>query len=300
MRTAAYFGSIPAPAMTITVDRECAACGYNVRGLKVGARCPECGATIAPPSDGDDPLSRMPLRIIRIFRRAAWLATLCILLAAASIWSVMFGGFEQFSSVLAIAFLTVLWVAAMWLLTPVVAVPEAASRGFSARGVARRIARYGQMAWILVVITYFVESSLATPAKQVLTVLAAARIAGIAAGGIAMIAMAVLMERLAEWARDDTSARLFQWFQWTMPITILLLAVAGGMPIVKFVFHLGALASALLFPLAMIMLTGSITLSAVHQLEHQDRERRRADRKHQDDDALDERLKKIEGGAIDN
>jgi hypothetical protein len=202
--------------------------------------------------------------------------------------------------VVVIAFLTALWIASMWLLTPVVAVPEAASRGFSARGVARRIARYGQAGWILVVITYFVESSLSTPPRHVLTMLAAARIAGIVTGGIAMIAMAVLMERLAEWARDDASARLFQWFQWTMPLTILLLAVAGGIPIVKLVFHLGALASALLFPLAMIMLTGSITLSAVHQLEHQDRERRRADRKHQDDHALDERLKRLEGGTIDN
>lgn len=296
MRTAAgYLGSLPTQAATIDFDRECLACGYNVRGLKFGARCPECGAPISQASGGDDPLSRMPLRVIRIFRRAAWLATFCIFIAAGSVWSMMLGRMPQSWSLMLTVVLVFLWIVAMWMLTPVVGVREAVARGFSPRGIARRIARWGQVGWIILVATQLMENSLPTLTKPVVTMLLVGRVAGIAIGGIAMIAMAVLMERLAEWARDDGSARLFQWFQWTMPLAIIVLLVAGGVPILGLISVLGVLVSALLFPLAMIMLTGSITLSAVHQLEHQDRERRRANRKSQHDHALDERLRRVEG-----
>ncbi len=292
--TAGYSGNLATMPLTIVGDRECAACGYNLRGLRVGSRCPECGVTIPPLSVGaDDPLDRMPLRIIRIFRRAAWLATLCILVAGATIWNIMFGTTSSVWSVLVLTLLVMMWLAAMWRLTPVVGVPEAATRGFSERGIARRIARYGQVGWIVFLATFALEVSLSSPSRTVVLLLHGIEIAGLVIGGIAMIAMSILMERLAEWARDDTSARMFQWFQWLVPLSLILAIIGLFVPLLAPFFNGVALASGLLFPLGMIMLTGSITLSALHQHEHIEREIRRAERRADENREMDERLRRM-------
>lgn len=46
----------------ITEDRPCHACGYNVRGLAIGGRCPECGETITyrRKRSGPPPLGEAP------------------------------------------------------------------------------------------------------------------------------------------------------------------------------------------------------------------------------------------------
>jgi hypothetical protein len=304
MRTAAgNLGSLRTQPVPIDYDRECDGCSYNLRGLRIGSRCPECGLPIvAVAARADDPLDRMPMRVIRVFRRAAWLATLCIFLTAASIWSILFRWSWPAMATLAIVLLTGLWIASMWALTPIVATPEARSRGFSERGIARRIARWGQFSWLVLLFGLLAERWLsAAPAgagatrRGMLNLLSAVEVGALVGGCIAMIAMAVLMERLAEWARDDAAERLFRLFQWLLPLALLLAIVTSATPKVGLAFHALALIGALLFPLAMIMLTGSITLSAVHHREHLSRERRRAERRREENRVLDERLRKVDG-----
>ena len=43
-------------SIVISNDRYCIACGYNVRGLKMGQNCPECGTQIRKDVQVDDPL----------------------------------------------------------------------------------------------------------------------------------------------------------------------------------------------------------------------------------------------------
>src|SRR5688572_6714225 len=63
----------------IELDRECRGCGYNLRGLSLGANCPECGlSSSAAKSSIDDPLSLMPTRVIFAFIRGCCVASLCV------------------------------------------------------------------------------------------------------------------------------------------------------------------------------------------------------------------------------
>lgn len=42
----------------ITIDAECPACGYNVKGLATSGRCPECGGAVRDAVDPNRPLTR--------------------------------------------------------------------------------------------------------------------------------------------------------------------------------------------------------------------------------------------------
>jgi hypothetical protein len=78
----------PLDSVTVLEDRECPGCGYNLRGLKLGGRCPECGRTI---SGGQargrflDDLSRAPMRYLGTLRAGLALASVGLMLFTAAI-----------------------------------------------------------------------------------------------------------------------------------------------------------------------------------------------------------------------
>lgn len=272
-----YLGRSAERDVAIDVDRPCLDCGYNLRGLRSGGRCPECGSPISRTTRGDAPLSRMPLSVIRAFRGASWLAVGCVAAVAGSSWFAFFGSAPPVVVRAVVISAGLGWFVAMFLLTPAIPVPQAISRGFTEAGVTRRIARWAQLGWLLA------AGALIAPSMWSGSALAAAATGafytGVLIGTVGMVAMAVMMERLAEWTRDTTAEWMFQWFQWALPILVIMQLVPMILPLLSFVLSLVALIGVLLFPIGMLLLTKSITLSAIHWGEDQARDHRRAERR---------------------
>ncbi|MEM1445893.1 MAG: PrsW family glutamic-type intramembrane protease [Planctomycetota bacterium] len=75
------------------IDRDwpCDACGYNLRGQRVGGRCPECGAIIslAPPAEDQRGYAAwLDRRIARTTERATWWTTFWVALLGGP-WAVL-------------------------------------------------------------------------------------------------------------------------------------------------------------------------------------------------------------------
>jgi hypothetical protein len=180
--------------------------------------------------------------------------------------------------------LSVLWVGAVTWLTPAFGMPQAASRGFSRRSRIRSAARWLQWGWVLAAAIRLMQHEMTLAA-------AAASLArlglglGVIIGLAGMVALCVLLERLAEWARDDHAQNLFNWAMWTIPITTALVFL--GLPLsaspllsrVSIGFSALWLIGIGLFPFALLSLSASVTLSVVHSYEHRQREQRRAERR---------------------
>jgi hypothetical protein len=291
LRTAASAAGV---AAIIDVDRECPGCGYNVRGLRYGVKCPECGMISTRAVDAiDDPLSVAPTRVILAFIRGCWAASIIIALAVGLIVAERFPGWNVSFSRWGLFGLTVLWLGAVMWLTPAFALPQAAARGFSRRSRLRKATRWMQCAWPIAagVKLLLHEFSLSPPNDAVAqTIFGASTLAGLTG----VILLAIMLERLAEWARDDRAQNLFNWAMWTIPVTTLLLVVNIPLPMVGLIFGVLWLVGIGLFPYALLSLSGSVTLCIVHAYEHREREGRRAERNKRYHDQVDRAVRTMD------
>ncbi len=85
----AEVGSIPGPpsveparAASLTTDVPCVQCGYNLRGLPEGGRCPECGTPIARSLRGNLLSTADPAWLERVYRGQAVVCAGCLALMA--------------------------------------------------------------------------------------------------------------------------------------------------------------------------------------------------------------------------
>ncbi len=101
-------------------DRECAGCGYNLKGLKAGGRCPECGRPIKrrqPGNRWDDELVKSPLAWLQLFAAGATM----LLISEIAAWifgiaSAVLEFSEEADALFALAN-AMLWTGAIWLTT---------------------------------------------------------------------------------------------------------------------------------------------------------------------------------------
>lgn len=75
------------PNDLITKERACERCGYDLRGLKVGDRCSECGAVIRSTKSGkdSDSINTCSMEYLRKIHAGAWLAMVGFVIFLASL-----------------------------------------------------------------------------------------------------------------------------------------------------------------------------------------------------------------------
>ncbi|MCP3902910.1 MAG: hypothetical protein GY715_04670 [Planctomycetes bacterium] len=270
-------------SFTTATLRKCPGCGYSLRGLPGAGRCPECGLPIQMPQNVDDPLSLMPVPVIRRVRRACFAAT-----SITGVFVVVVLGLfgadlmpEVEAGVLGV--LTLAWIVSAWLFTPVLSGPTAVFHGFTASSRRRRGARWLQLAWLGPVgaIVFETFASKAAGRGGMPALLATVRYAGIVIGVTGVVFICLHLEELAEWACDRGAASAFNMATWGIPIiTAALLTLKFFSPAVIIIvfFAIVWCIAVAAFPWGLISLSRSVSWSLRHAREHQGRQRRRRDR----------------------
>ena len=121
------------PDGTVTADVACRRCGYNLRGLQIGGRCPDCAMPVGASVRGDDLVYADPAWIAKLILGAdlligGWAGAALAILAV----YVFFPAVYVFGSLAAVGIL-----GGTWLLTR----PDASGAGEAWYGRSRRLAR---------------------------------------------------------------------------------------------------------------------------------------------------------------
>jgi hypothetical protein len=277
-----------AASAIIEVDRACLGCGYNLRGLREGINCPECGLPSALPKDLDDPLALMPRSVIAAFIIGCWSASICVLLTVALVVLMRLNIWPAWIMIAGHAAVSVLWVGATILITPAFALPQAIVRGFSITSRLRRSARWLQLGWVAFAGAALLSEAVPNPAAALSNFFYLVQVGGFLAGMAGIVVLSILLQRLAEWTRDEEAGTAFNWGMWGLPVMTPLLFVDWPVftsnALLKFAVPLLWLCLACTFPYGLLSLSKSVTLSIVHSFEHEHRQERKAerDRKHQE------------------
>jgi hypothetical protein len=268
----------------IEQDRQCEYCGYNVRGLRYGAACPECGTPIRYRRDPDLAFHEMPLPVIKGFRLTCWMAILAIGLIPA----VLLTGAGIAGSSLGLALLGVsvsLWLIAVWRLTQPLDLPQAIVHGFSPRSRLRNAARWLQFGWAVAlgsVAANQAQATLVFPA----TVFDSLTVVGVLIGVVGIGPLALFLARFAAWVRNEFAAKAFTTAVWGVlclgPFVLLLpvtVAIPGALvvffvPLVTAAIVLLLLVSVAAFPVGLYSLSRSVGWSVIHAVDRTDRDRR--------------------------
>jgi hypothetical protein len=274
-------------APIIDTDRRCAGCGYNLRGLRLGINCPECGLPTTMPEGGDDPLSTMPMRVILMLVRGCWAAAICVVLMMIALILHRIGLVRDEIAFPSMFMLSLFWLGAAIWLTPVITLPQAVSRGFGSKSRLRTSARVLQLGWVIAIGALAFETLVPQAAGPLAALVKLATFGGLCAGLAGLIVLSVLLERVAEWARDEDAQRMFNWTMWSWPLAILvlipLMQMRGTIGPIPFAWGLSMFitlwaVSIGTFPYGLLMLAKSVTLSILHNLEYRGRQERKLER----------------------
>lgn len=262
----------------VSGDLPCDQCSYNLRGLRFGGACPECGTPITLRGDGDLAFHDMPLPVIKRFRASAWAATFSML---GFILLLVF--YNKLASTLIpvrllLLALIILWLFAVWRLTPAIELAQAARYGFSQESKLRFVARWFQFGWVFTALAvYFVVSGVRSGFFWYISLFCF--FGGIAIGLIGLVGLCLFLARFADWVRDEFAEMLFKLAVWgnllAIPLTIFLSNIIFSMGpftiILASLFLLPIvillLASLLAFPLGLLSLSRSVDWSIVHSKE---------------------------------
>jgi hypothetical protein len=269
-------------------DAQCESCGYNLRGLRYGSVCPECGTPIQYRRDPELGFHEMPLPLIRSFRLSCWMLILAFagLVVFGMTGGLAAGGTVGGSLMLAVAGL---WVLATWRLTRPLDLPQAVRHGFAQRDGLRIAARWLQFGWLAAVGSFVAaraQAAIGGPADLFMFL----ALVGVVLGVVGIGVLAIFLARFAMWLQNEFAAKAFTLAVWgTVLVTPLVLmlpvisATVGGLTFILvpgiivlvgllLVISIGA------FPAGLLSLSRSVDWSVTHARDRMDRDRQMHER----------------------
>lgn len=293
----------------------CPHCEQDVR-RQTGDRCASCGTSVIISADPDRPLTEMPLPFVRQVRTRVMLSSVLLLVAATSSIILHYveislaarlggsvrsipavSGIPIFGDLLAIlaapmapltiggliagGFVALSLATTAWITTPAWPSPEAVRNGLGPRSVVRRMTRAWSPLWALAALVCFTAAAEAQPAVGPIWKLS---LVSIALAMIGLAPLALHLERIAAWMRDDVSERALHWSSFFAPAVAGVPLVALGMTAIFDVLPLlvvvvfAAIVGFYGFIAGMLPLPVTSFNLVVHAQEHVARLDRRADR----------------------
>jgi len=210
-------GAISDAPMLIHEDRFCPACDYNLKGLYVGGKCPECGRTIAVASKqpmwlmGDAPAS-----YLRWLWKALFFQSACgtLLFVAMLAFTVAGSVLSQVPAMVAWCVLSLCWLASLvGVLKPRPRPPRTDVQSTRVKpewAVLRWTVGASQACWIGISPIAMAAATTGPPYLQYV----AAGLACIATLGLAPLSW--LLSEYAHWASDTSLARRFESLAWVL------------------------------------------------------------------------------------
>jgi len=249
----------------------------------------------------DRPLASMPRFVIWPYAVGCGLALIASLMALVGM-QVFFGG-EVFRAWMCVD-AALIWIVAAWVLTRPVDAPEARLHGLHARDPLRRWARWSQFFWLGLALCNLVPAlaaviqqkatmagagGTATPvpwyAKQsFVDAVEVLRWAPMLAGACAHVLLCIILERLAQWVRDDRAEFWINLSMWAIPALVLAHSGITGNPwmigvgVLSLIFFIGSVAAILALPIGLYSLTTSLANAGLHTYESEAVEARRRER----------------------
>ena len=217
----------PAPGAALFADETCSHCGYSLRGLRRGRRCPECGNAQNTPLPGaSDILDRGAPGLRWRWRAGLLLGSVCLLVVVLARWVLLVGGVNGASDALATAYLVtglavaIAWNLATWLVAP-------SSLDTLAPGLAkvRWIVRATQALWIVGMALWLIRFR-STPGTVIAfasdDALQSAQLLCRGIAGAGALLLAWLLMRVAGHASLEGAERRLNAVIWGLPILTIL------------------------------------------------------------------------------
>lgn len=264
-------------------DRDCEACGYNLRGLRIGGRCPECGVSIRlGGASARDALSDAPLADVRRLRNGAHLAVACVPLLVAAPFVVLWLDAPPAVIAPVMAGVTALWWLSTWLTTPVMDTEGARARGLGPRSTVRRWARWLQLGWPAgwFLLAVLISGPMAAAPALTVNALTVAIVVAATAAMIGLALHSLLLRAIAEWCCNDFGLRMFELAMWGIGATLVLglIAVLPPLRISSCAAAVSWTGGLIAFMAGLLSLGRSLRWSHRHAEQRFDRDRRLRDR----------------------
>jgi hypothetical protein len=134
-----------------------------------------------------------------------------------------------------------------------------------------------QVGWLVAIVATLLDVAITSNNPQFLVLPRVAQL-GCFLGFLGLFLLAIMLERLAEWARDKPAETVFNWAVWCLPFLALSIVWTPGLLVVRVLMNLLALVALFTLPIGLISLAKSVSYSVYHSIEHTDRQERQDNR----------------------
>lgn len=263
----------PGIGAVITESRACGTCGYDLKGLKTGGRCPECGTPItAHRSSGrfGDNLCDAPIGYLRHLRLAQGLIAFVALSGMGVVGLIWFGRMQFALLPISMMALTPIWALAIWMTTarrPAGLPRDAVLDNVKLRTVLRAAQSVPVLAAACTLAGWLLQRGVVGGMPVIAQVAFLTALALVVFSILTLVPLGVFLSALCDWAGDGPLSNRFRVVASVITVAGLLCVLMTGLAVLSPTAR-GLAALVLMWSLIFTMLSTTAFLVFLLQLAH--------------------------------